>query len=38
MTEHRDRLTTSLAERHAIERDIGAGGMGIVHLTLEPQQ
>ncbi len=29
MTEALDRLTTALADRYAIERELGAGGMGM---------
>ncbi|MBE0591085.1 MAG: protein kinase, partial [Gemmatimonadales bacterium] len=33
MTEQLDRLTSALADRYAIEREIGAGGMATVYLA-----
>ena len=33
MTDQLDRLTAALADRYAIERELGAGGMAIVYLA-----
>ncbi len=33
MTEITERLSTALADRYAIEREIGAGGMATVYLA-----
>ncbi len=33
MTDQLDRLTTSLANRYRIERELGAGGMATVYLA-----
>ncbi len=33
MTEAFDRLTTALADRYRIERELGAGGMATVYLA-----
>jgi len=33
MTDQLSRLTTALADRYAIEREIGAGGMATVYLA-----
>lgn len=33
MTEAFDRLKSALADRYAIERELGAGGMATVHLA-----
>jgi len=36
MTEQFERLKSALAERYAIEREIGSGGMATVYLAEDP--
>ena len=38
MSELLDRLKTALADRYAIEREIGAGGMATVYLAWDLKQ